>query len=79
MTDVRKFQERPEVRKRRGIQERREAGPGARLVRLFDRLALAVDRRFGWHSLPKPLGLATLLGLRNILRRENLYDTSGGG
>jgi hypothetical protein len=77
MTDVRKFQERPEVRKRRGIQERREAGPGARFVRLFDRLALAVDRRFGWHSLPKPLGLATLLGLRNILRRENLYDTSG--
>ncbi|MFI1435133.1 peroxidase family protein [Streptomyces lydicus] len=46
-------------------------------IRAYNRLALAVDRRTGWHNLPPPLGLATLLGLRNILRRQNLYDTSG--
>ena len=26
---------------------------------------------------PTPLGLAALIGLRNILRQQNLYDTSG--
>jgi Animal haem peroxidase len=44
--------------------------------RLYDRIALAVDRIIGWDKLPTPLGLATLLGLRNNLRRKNLYDTS---
>ncbi|WP_226872859.1 peroxidase family protein [Microbispora sitophila] len=69
---------RPPLRKRRPAGRGPEAAPHApSFQRLFDRLALAVDRRFGWYSLPKPLGLATLLGLRNILRRENLYDTSG--
>ncbi|MGG7569520.1 peroxidase family protein [Streptomyces sirii] len=45
-------------------------------VRFYDRLALTADHRRGWQNLPPPLGLATLLGLRNILRRNNLYDTS---
>ena len=35
----------------------------------------AVDRRVGWHRLPKLLGLLILVGVRNQLRRDNLYDT----
>jgi heme peroxidase len=55
------------------------AGSGYRpslFVRAYDALAEKVDRRFGWDRLPVPLGLAVLGGLRNKLRRENLYDTS---
>jgi len=45
--------------------------------RLYDDVCAAADRWAGWDRLPLPLGLATLIGLRNILRQENLYDTSG--
>ncbi len=45
--------------------------------RLYDDLCAAADRSVGWDKLPVPLGLATLIGLRNILRQENLYNTSG--
>ena len=45
--------------------------------RLYDDAAAAADRCVGWDKLPTPLGLAVLIGLRNILRQENLYDTSG--
>ena len=38
---------------------------------LTDRL----DRRFGWDRLPRPLGVLTLIGIRNRLRQRNLYDT----
>jgi Animal haem peroxidase len=40
-------------------------------------MALAdwLDRRFGWDRLPGPLGLLTLIGLRNRLRQRNLHDT----
>ena len=38
---------------------------------LTDRL----DRRFGWDRLPGPLGVLTLIGVRNRLRQRNLYDT----
>ena len=38
---------------------------------LTDRL----DRRFGWDQLPRPVGLLTLIGVRNRLRQRNLYDT----
>ena len=38
---------------------------------LTDRL----DRRFGWDRLPQPVGLLTLIGVRNRLRQRNLYDT----
>lgn len=38
---------------------------------LTDRL----DRRFGWDRLPPPLGVLTLIGVRNRLRQRNLADT----
>ncbi|WP_438490142.1 hypothetical protein [Streptomyces sp. S186] len=44
-------------------------------VQLHDRLAVAVDQKVGWQNLPKPLGLLTLVGLRDNLRRKNLFDT----
>jgi Animal haem peroxidase len=34
-----------------------------------------LDRRRGWDRLPRPLGLLTLIGLRNRLRQRNLFDT----
>jgi Animal haem peroxidase len=34
-----------------------------------------LDRRIGWDRLPRPLGILTLIGLREQLRRENLLDT----
>ena len=37
-----------------------------------------LDRRFGWGDLPLPFGALTLIGLRQRLRRENLYDTGTG-
>jgi Animal haem peroxidase len=46
--------------------------------RLFDSLSEAIDRRVGWHRLPRPVGLLVLVGLRNVLRRRNLYDTAQG-
>jgi Animal haem peroxidase len=45
--------------------------------RLYDGMCATADRWFGWDRLPLPLGLATLIGLRNTLRQQNLYDTSG--
>lgn len=45
--------------------------------RLYDQAAQTADRKFGWDKLPKPVGLLVLIGLRNILRQRNLYDTSG--
>jgi hypothetical protein len=44
--------------------------------RLFEQAAEAVDRRVGWDKLPTPLGLAVLAGIRDTLRKHNLYDTS---
>ncbi|MBA3421372.1 MAG: heme peroxidase [Thermoleophilaceae bacterium] len=44
--------------------------------RVYDRLAGLADRKIGWHRVPKALGLLILIGVRNILRRENLYDTA---
>jgi hypothetical protein len=44
--------------------------------RIYDEAAQAADRAFGWDKLPRPLGLLVLIGLRNILRQRNLYDTS---
>ena len=45
--------------------------------RLYDWAAQTADQKFGWDKLPKPVGLLVLIGLRNILRQRNLYDTSG--
>src|ERR1700730_16285895 len=36
----------------------------------------AVDKKVGWHRLPVPLSILTLIGVRNQLREKNLYDTS---
>ena len=44
-------------------------------LRLFVQAAALLDRTFGWHRLPVPLGIAVLVGLRSNLRKRNLYDT----
>jgi hypothetical protein len=43
--------------------------------RLYDGASQLLDQKLGWHRLPKVPGLAVLVGVRNILRRHNLYDT----
>ncbi|MFI1255140.1 peroxidase family protein [Streptomyces netropsis] len=53
-----------------------ERGTASWFVQLHSRLALAVDHKVGWQNLPKSLGMLTLVGLRNNLRRKNLFDTS---
>jgi hypothetical protein len=45
--------------------------------RVYRRLAQRADRVRGWDRLGKPLGLLVLIGLRDSLRRDNLYDTTG--
>jgi Animal haem peroxidase len=44
--------------------------------RLFDDAAQTLDQTYGWHRLPLLVSLAALIGLRNILRQRNLYDTT---
>ena len=44
--------------------------------RAYSALAELIDRRVGWDRLPLVPGLAVLLGLRNILRWQNLQDPS---
>jgi Animal haem peroxidase len=44
--------------------------------RIYADVTEALDRRFGWHRLPVPLGLLTLVGLRMRLRESNLHDAS---
>ena len=46
------------------------------LWRVYDRIAEKLDHAVGWDKVPTPLGLAILIGLRNILRQQNLYDTT---
>jgi hypothetical protein len=45
------------------------------LDRLLSAVATRVDHLIGWHRLPWPPGIVTLIGIRNRLRRQNLYDT----
>jgi hypothetical protein len=45
------------------------------LGRVLIRLATSLDTRIGWDRLPRPLGIVTLMGLRERLRAENLTDT----
>ena len=47
--------------------------------KLLTSAAAALDRRFGWDRLPRPLGVLTLVGLRARLRQENLHDTGTVG
>ena len=44
----------------------------------LDDAAEEIDHRVGWDKLPRPLALVTLIGLRNRLRKQNLYDTGRG-
>jgi hypothetical protein len=44
--------------------------------RLSTTLGQLLDRSIGWHNLPLPLGIATLIAARNRLRQDNLYDTN---
>jgi hypothetical protein len=45
------------------------------LKRSYMRAASSLDYHRGWDRLPKPLALLTLVGLRMVLRRKNLFDT----
>jgi Animal haem peroxidase len=51
---------------------------GSLFSTVLERAASAFDRRAGWDKLPLPLAILTLVGLRDRLRRENLYDTGRG-
>jgi hypothetical protein len=42
----------------------------------FTGVTEAIDRRVRWYRLPRPLALVSLIGLRIVLRRRNLYDTA---
>jgi hypothetical protein len=44
--------------------------------RVYDRTAQTIDHKVGWDKLPLPGGLAVLIGVRNILRKQNLHDPS---
>ncbi|MDG4668214.1 peroxidase family protein [Mycobacterium sp. 236(2023)] len=44
----------------------------------FIKFAEFLDRRWGWDNLPPTLGLLTLVGIRNRLREDNLFDTHEG-
>jgi hypothetical protein len=56
-----------------------KSGGTTMLSKLLASTASALDRRFGWDRLPRPLGVLTLVGLRTRLRQRNLYDTGEGG
>ena len=44
--------------------------------RIYTAVAQAVDHKVGWDRLPLPAGLAVLIGVRTILRQQNLHDPS---
>ncbi len=48
------------------------------LARSLARVARALDHRYGWDRLPVPVGLLALLGIRDALREQNLYDGYAG-
>jgi hypothetical protein len=45
------------------------------LSRLFRSAVTRVDHRRGWHRLPTPLAVLSLVGIRGRLREQNLFDT----
>src|SRR6266516_7087057 len=59
------------------VRKERRMSPSP-LTSIFRGAADALDRRVGWDRLPLPAGLLTLVGLRDRLREENLYDTGRG-
>jgi hypothetical protein len=44
------------------------------LARGFQAFTQATDQRIGWHRLPRPLGIVLFMGIRDKLRRCNLFD-----
>jgi hypothetical protein len=56
-------------RPRRSLASRVFVAP---VVRLF----AAINRRWRWYRLPRPLGFWNLAVLRGVLRQRNLFDTS---
>ena len=46
--------------------------------RLVIKASEALDRKLHWDRLPVPLGLLTLVGIRDALRESNLYDSYDG-
>lgn len=54
---------------------RLQRGPESRFSQLLINIATTLDRRVGWDKLPLALGLTTLSGLREQLRRDNLFGT----
>jgi Animal haem peroxidase len=57
-------------------QQQSQRHRGAPFWNIYNGISEAIDRRVGWPRLPKPVGFLVLIGLRNILRQQNLYDTS---
>jgi len=55
---------------------RKSVSSKALLLDAFNQAAETVDQRIGWHQLPTPLGLVVLIGIRNTLRKKNLYSTA---
>ena len=49
--------------------------PRLSLAKAFMAAMEAVDKKVHWHRVPGPLGLLTLIGIRDQLRARNLYDT----
>ncbi len=42
----------------------------------WDRIATAVDHKVGWDKLPRIFSIPVLIGVRDVLRRKNLFDTT---
>ncbi len=59
-----------------GVSTSDEAYHPGFFQRLYDKITGRVAVRHPWYTLPKALGLAELIGIRDTLRRENLVDTS---
>ena len=49
--------------------------PASRVSQLWTSITERLDRYIGWDKLPLVLGIPTLIGLRDRLRHENLFDT----
>src|SRR5260221_14138485 len=71
------------LQQRRTTEQQVTAGnvpqPGYRqtpLWGIYDWVAQALDHAVGWDKVPTPVGLLILIGLRNILRQQNLHDTT---
>jgi hypothetical protein len=48
---------------------------GSPLGSILGSIGEALDRRFGWHRMPRPLAILALIGVRHRLRQFNLHDT----